>query len=333
MPEKLFTIHFLPIEGYPPIQNLLDYFSLKNDQIRMFCYTTKGNLNPPTYKNNKIKIYRYGKVSENKFKLWVSYLLFNTTVIFSLLIKRPKNVMYYESISSFPAYFYKTFINKKANIYIHYHEYVTKHEYENGSTINRYFHQLEEKIFSEVKWISHTNKTRLNKFLNDNSIIFDKDKHYLFPNYPSKKWAIQNTPWNGTETLKFVFVGYAVDPKGAFIVELIDWLATQKIKSSIDIYCLKQNSLPENFIGEKGNTTVNIHHSVSYYQLPNILKNYHIGLILYRGLTPNYIYNAPNKLFEYLACGLDVWFPKEMEGCYPYINKNKYPKIIKIDFN
>ena len=58
-----------------------------------------------------------------------------------------------------------------------------------------------------------------------------------------------------------------------------------------------------------------------------------VGVVLYNGHIPNYIYNAPNKLFEYLACGLDVWFPDVMAGSMDYVNKNGFPKVLSIDFN
>jgi hypothetical protein len=33
---------------------------------------------------------------------------------------------------------------------------------------------------------------------------------------------------------------------------------------------------------------------------------------LYKGHIPNYIYNVPNKVYEYLACGLQVWYSKDL---------------------
>ena len=63
-----------------------------------------------------------------------------------------------------------------------------------------------------------------------------------------------------------------------------------------------------------------------------ILKNYDIGVILYKGHISNYVYNAPNKLFEYLACGLDVWLPKKMTGSLEYVTVATFPKILALDF-
>lgn len=331
MSHSLFILHFLPIEGYPPILNLLDYLSNEKKIQKIFCSTTKGNFSN-LYKNDVIKVARLGNISGNKFSLWSTYFFFNLSTILRLVITRPKNVLYYETISSYPAYFYKKYINRKANLFIHYHEYVTEQEYAKGSFVNKFYHQLEQKIYAKAKWISHTNEVRLNKFLKDNSIENNVNKHHIFPNYPSKNWAKQNIQWPGNGILNLIFVGYSVDPKGCYIVELIEWLQQQKQETVLDIYCIKQNSLPKKYIGLHGNTTVNVHKAIPYHQLPEILKNYHVGLILYKGLTPNYIYNAPNKLFEYLACGLDVWFPNEMDGCFAYETKNTYPKVIKLNF-
>ena len=332
MVNNLFIIHFQPLEGYPPIMNLLDFFSLKNKFYKITCLSTKGQFKH-TYANNKIDIKRKGNANGNKIMIWLTYFFFNISSILSLIIKRPCSVIYYETISSFPVYIYKTFINKNANIFIHFHEYTTKNEYKSSSIIIRLFHHLEKRIFAKTKWISHTNKVRLHNFLTDWNITYNKDVHHVSPNYPSKNWGIKNTSWHSKEQIKLVFVGYSVDSNSSFITELIEWLSEQKIKSSIDIYCLKQNSLSIALLGKTGNTIVNMHKSVSYYALPNIFKKFHIGLILYGGLTPNYIHNAPNKLFEYLACDLDVWFPNEMKGCHPYEKTDGQPKILNLDFN
>ena len=94
MLKEIFIIHFLPLEGYPPILNLLDFFSIEKNTTQVTCLTTKGNFNS-TYINRKSNIKRFGRTSNNKLLLWLSYLCFNIFSIISLLIKRPKNVMYY----------------------------------------------------------------------------------------------------------------------------------------------------------------------------------------------------------------------------------------------
>jgi hypothetical protein len=57
-----------------------------------------------------------------------------------------------------------------------------------------------------------------------------------------------------------------------------------------------------------------------------------MGLILYKGHIPNWIDNAPNKLFEYFSSGLDVWLPFQMTGSLPYVTKGTYPRVMALDF-
>ena len=71
---------------------------------------------------------------------------------------------------------------------------------------------------------------------------------------------------------------------------------------------------------------------VDYEQLPGVLRKYDIGVVLYNGHIPNYVHNAPNKLFEYLVCGLDVWFPDVITGSLEFVRDKDFPKVSAIDF-
>ena len=71
---------------------------------------------------------------------------------------------------------------------------------------------------------------------------------------------------------------------------------------------------------------------VPYELMPSILSNYDIGVILYKGVIPNHIYAVSNKLFEYWACGLDVWFSDKMTGSLQYSRTDFYPKLIPVNF-
>ena len=73
-------------------------------------------------------------------------------------------------------------------------------------------------------------------------------------------------------------------------------------------------------------------HGVEYDQLPALLRQFDVGVILYRCRTVNYQYNASNKLFEYLMCGLDVWYPPTMLGVKPYAREDVWPRVVEVDF-
>jgi hypothetical protein len=51
-----------------------------------------------------------------------------------------------------------------------------------------------------------------------------------------------------------------------------------------------------------------------YDALPDLLTQFDVALVLYKGNTLNFVHNVPNKAIEALACGLEVWYPPEMEG-------------------
>ncbi len=99
-----------------------------------------------------------------------------------------------------------------------------------------------------------------------------------------------------------------------------------------DIY--SDNFTPEvlTFFDSFKAPNIYFHGSVEYDALPELLPKYDIGIVLYKGHILNYVYNAPNKVFEYLALGLDVWFPKEMKGCESYMTCKTYPEVLKVDF-
>jgi len=71
---------------------------------------------------------------------------------------------------------------------------------------------------------------------------------------------------------------------------------------------------------------------VEYDDLPGVLRQYHAGVILYRAETLNYRFNETNKLFEYLSCGLDVWYSHRMEGIRPHARIDICPRVIECDF-
>jgi len=328
--STFYIFHFRPLEYYPPIQNLLACINQSEKMGMVYCYSTRGKLDE-IHPGKKVRIYRWGKVGGSKLSLWVTYLIYNLSSIAFLFMKRPTKVMYVESLSAFPVYFYKRFINPKSEVYIHYHEYTTVKEYQKVSPVEQFFHAKEKLLYPKAVWISHTNQVRLSKFLADENLNFDSEIHRTMPNYPAQKWARANQKWKQGETLKMIFVGYSASKVGSYLKELIGYLIHTDISIELSLYCLQRNEFLNNLQGKHGNLNVVIKEAIPYAGLPQVLSQQHIGLILYKAKSPNYIYNAPNKLFEYLSCGLDVWYPNEMQGIYEYDSKLQ-PKVLRLDF-
>ncbi|MEQ1665948.1 MAG: hypothetical protein ABL927_11285, partial [Bdellovibrionales bacterium] len=100
-----------------------------------------------------------------------------------------------------------------------------------------------------------------------------------------------------------------------------------------DVYSFNIPDKVRNYVKSLKSTVVTLHEAQKYSNLSGIIARYDIGLIIYQATEKNVVYSAPNKLFEYLSCGLDVWYPKEMIGCQPYNSEAYWPKVVPLDFN
>lgn len=332
--KNIILIHFQPLEFYPPIQNLLSVFQISEFLPDIFVISTsQSTLNNYEVKVESIKIKRININSSNRIIRLIKICYFYLSSFFLLLKHRPSKVLYFESISAFPAIVYKLLF-KKVRLFVHYHEYTTKEEYINGMHLVRLNHFLEKKTYSKFAWISHTNNNRIQLFKNDQLGISEAILHVM-PNFPLSIWQKLSTLSRAnqkerSQILKLVYVG-SISVEDTYIKEIIEHVINHPKKFELEIFSL---FFPEDLFKliNKGNAN-NIKYSgpINYHDIPQKLKNKDIGLILYKGNTVNYIYNAPNKLFEYIACGLDVWFPKEMLGCYEYVSYEN-PQVVKLDF-
>ena len=141
--------------------------------------------------------------------------------------------MYYETISSLPAYLYKRFFNKKAELYIHYHEYTTPAEYKNGMKLSRLFHGYEKWLYSRAKWVSHTNEYRMQMFIKDiEPVRIHQPK--ILANYPPKAWFHQSST-KRSQPLKLVYAG-SLSMDTMYTREFAEWVETQNGKVTWHIY-------------------------------------------------------------------------------------------------
>lgn len=332
--NRTFIIHFSPAELYPPVQNFINYCVELNTKHKIYLFTTSSvyeELSPYKAAVPNIRIIRLGRVGHRlsaAARYW-SYLYFNLACLCWLVVLRPRNVFYYETLSAFPACLYKGFVNRKSRLFIHYHEYTSPTEYRRGMVLNRWFHRLERKLYARSTWVSHTNVYRMEMFKKDLEPIAVPNST-IMPNYPSKAWCREAAQSLG-KPVRFVYAG-ALSLDTMFTKEFAVWIAAQGEEVRWDIYSYNITSAAKEFLSNLKAPNIFLYDGVDYQSLPELLRRYHVGVILYKGHIPNYIYNAPNKLFEYLSCGLDVWFARELKGAYPYITKGGYPKVIPVDF-
>lgn len=332
--KKLAIIHFNILEYYPPAMNFINILSNKlNENFKVIFITNKSNLVLKNFSISKIEIIRTIKISKQTIRIFrlIKYIYFNLFTLFRLVIYKPDKILYYETHSSYPVYFYKKYVNKNVRVFIHYHEYMTPKEYSSGMKLLNFYHKKEKYIYNKAKWISLTNDQRVRLFFIDNPGINNSIVNSL-PNFPLKTWLKDTSiKKEFNSPLKIVFVG-SLSNETMFYKEFAEWVLKQNGNVIWDIYSQQISTEVLTHIKNLGNGLINFKGYVNYYELNEVLYNYDIGVILYRGLVPNFKYNATNKLFEYLACGLDVWVPEELVGAHDYLTKNTYPKVVKIDF-
>lgn len=263
----------------------------------------------------------------------MQYLWFYGRTLLSLLIYRPTDILYFESLSFFPVYIYgqlAKLTRGKVRIFCHYHEYVSISEYKTGMFLNRLNNNFEKKMYADMCWISHTNDERMSMFKKDNDKLVIKNTHIL-PNYPPKAWHLHQAAKSIRSPLRIICVG-VISLDTMFTKEFANWVNSKKGEVIWDIYSFNAPTEITNYLTATENKYVNFKGLIKYENLPNTLKSYQVGVILYKGHIPNVIHCAPNKLFEYLAVGLDVWFPKTMLGIKQYATHNNIPKVLEVDF-
>ncbi|MBS1557208.1 MAG: hypothetical protein JST69_00660 [Bacteroidetes bacterium] len=333
--KNIVIVHFAPLELYPPVQNLLKELAKKEMRSSILVITTRpidvGSNNLFAVNSKAVTIIRLGASGrkDNRLRRYMGYLYFYTACLMLLCWYRPKRILYFETLSSWPVYFFKRFLKRNTEILIHYHEYTSPMEYQDGMWLSSFFHRRERWLYSRSIWVSHTNRQRMDFFVNDIKPISIPNPQIL-PNYPPQSWFIMPKE-KVALPMKIIYVG-ALSLDTMFTREFAQWVLSWQGKVIWDIYSSNYAANARQYLEGLGSEFIHFYEGVNYDQLPSLLRKYDVGVILYNGHIPNYVYNAPNKLFEYLACGLDIWFPDVLKSSLPLVTTQTYPQVVALDF-
>lgn len=334
--KKIAIIHYLPLEYYPPVTNLLNCIA-KNNKIKVEVFSTDNNKERKPYTNENLQsIYRVSASNgtENVIVRLFKYLLFNVWVFLKLCWLQPDSILYYESYSVGPVYWYLKIFDGKTSLYIHYHEYASTTWYAKGMQLLKWYHKQEQNfLYKKAKSITQTNQDRIDLFLNDNPMI-PKKRVCVLPNFPPINWfnSEKKKLLANTEIIKTVYVG-SLSLRDTFIKEYCEWVSAQQGKVIFHIYAYNLNQDTLDYLQQLNSEWIRFYENgIEYNKIPSLLKKYDVGLILYRAHTYNYKFNAPNKLFEYIACELEIWYSDKMLGIKDYEKQTK-PRIIPVNFD
>ena len=337
--KRLAVVHYLPLEFYPPAVNFLNAFAEK-ELFKTKVWTTHNNKQRQVFKSptlTSISRTIAPKKRDNKGFRLLKYLLFNFKTFMGLLFFNPEVILYYESYSAGPVYWYLKYFSTNKRLFIHCHEYFDPQWYAKGMSLVKLYNTYEKKyLYPNAAWISHTNAQRVAFFLADHPNIPENRVHVV-ENHPPESWnSISRTKTvlnkNDKKQLKFVYVG-SLSLENTFIKEFCDWVISKNGKVTFTIYAFNTTNPTYNYLSSLHSEYINFKPGgIEYDKIPHVLSGYDIGVILYKGNTLNAKFCASNKLFEYLVCGLEVWVSKEQEGSLPYVNLASRPRVKLLDF-
>lgn len=326
------VVHFNPISYYPPAMNMVD--SLKHN-LKVDIITTRAERGLLEYKSGGVSQYVpicNRKKDHSLFRL-LKYVWFTLTSVIRMIKKCPDVILYYESYSALPVYLYKRYFNHKVRVFVHYHEYSTPEEYlASGQRINAFNHKKEQQwLYERAEWVSQTNLKRLQMFLADNISVNAEIAHVL-PNYPPKSW-LRKEKKHTSDVCKCVYIG-SLSLTDMFLKEFCEWIKYQEGMVTFDIYGFNFHSDVVSFIKHLDCPWIHFHNQgVKYNEIPQVLDKYDVGLLLYKAHSVNFKWNETNKLYEYLICGLDVWYPNTMTLISEMDKSGFAPLIVELDFS
>ena len=335
---KIAVVHAHPLERYPPATNAIDYFG-RRQGTDVLVVSVESPSNISTYLNPACEIHRipFRDPSASSVSNAVQGFLWHWKAARIMASWKPDVIFYWDPQSALACYLCLRWMGCKAALFVHHHEYHAPQDFHRvGMRTARIGHYFERRwLFPRASWISQTNAERMRLLHRDVPSLTDEQSRVM-PNYPPKAWiercCSELTSRRG-DTLRLVYVG-SLSLEDTFIGPLVDWLLAHPTAGvTLDVFTNNCEQRTLQFLRDANGAIIRLHEAgVDYQEIPDVLADFDVGVVLYRCNTTNYVYNASNKLFEYLTCGLDVWYPPPMLGVKPYARYNAWPRVVEVDF-
>jgi len=311
--------------------NVIDSMVINDFETQVISTHHRGG---DWFVNWNCEIYRIGKAYGSVINRYICYLQFAIIGFWKLLKFKPGSILLYETYSIIPVYLY-LLISPQTPLFIHYHEFESKAEKQSSSVYSKFLYYLELHLFAKATWVSHTNEDRISKFQSDNKMLIPRSIRN-FPNYPSsefyKNLNLTKEVKSPDQTISIVQVG-ALGSGGTYIKEFCQWIELQNGKYKFSIYSQFIDPAIERYFKINEFKHIELCGSIPYFQLPDVLGKYDVGVVLYKGDLMNVIYCIPNKVNEYLACGLNVWYSDVLISTHKFAEENPQYPLYSVDFS
>lgn len=270
--------HYLDLESYPPVLNHCEFLDRRKVSFKIISGRSGITLG----------IVRYTVFLAESLFYW-----FRNRKILRLHLD-------FEGYIT-PLWFFinLTGVSQSTKRRIHFHEYWEKLNYSPKwlSTVLLFT----QSSWSSSAYITHTNYRR--------ALAFEKDWSVndigVLPNYPY--FVHSGRLKEPGQVIKFVYIGYSFTREDHDLVNLRSFLDRLEEPYVLDIFTRVKPEdevlieLSANFCG-----------SLSYWMLRDVLINYDVGLVLYNQDKPNWVWNVPNKFYEYWNSNLYILYSQNL---------------------
>lgn len=334
---KAAYVHVLPLEYYPPARNTLRILAGQPGwSTHVWSSDNQKGLPEWRFPGISVSRPRYPALQARLASRLRGYWSWHWTVARALANLRPDVVVSVEPHSALAVWLYYRVFRGRAALFIHHHEYYAPADFNRpGMRTLKPLHQLEQRyLFQRAVWVSQTNADRLRLLREGSPGIHDRAAS-LFPNYPPAAWltlARKSSPRSPSGSRRLIYLGSA-SFEDTFIRELAEWVAVRPSEVSLHVCGHNVHQDVWDWLHTLGASNITFEpKGCEYDRIPALLAGFDAGIILYKGNTLNFVYNVPNKALEYLACGLEVWYPCEMEGMKSFQRENPEARVRMVNF-
>jgi hypothetical protein len=333
---RIAFIHALPLEYYPPATTMLDLLSrVPGWEVRAWSSANARDSVEWTSEHVTVDRPRQSSQHASLPSRMAGYLNWHLRTARRVSQWKPNVVISIEPHSALATWLYYNVMLGNARLFIHHHEYYAPDDFSGGGMrLLRATRHLERgDLFERAEWISQTNAHRLRLLQEWNPAALHKGR--VFPNHPPVAWinrARSEARERGVTRTRFLYLGSA-SLADTFIGEFAKWIAERPEKGTLHVAGNNISDEVWENLRSLGATNISFTEGGwDYSAIASMLRNYDVGLVLYRGNTQNFVYNVPNKTFEYLAGGLEVWYPLQMHSMAEFHAANPSLPMREVNF-
>lgn len=338
---KIAFVHQLPLEIYPPAANALGILAAQAGW-EVLAWSSADPKGSPPCQPAGVVVSRPGFPGPRcgGVARLAGFARWHVRVARELARWRPDAIISVEPHSALAVWIYCRLLGGAARLFIHHHEYYAPGDFlKPGNRTSRICHHFETTdLFGRAEWVSQTNATRLRLQMADCAALTGAKGH-LWPNHPPQEWVARaraamaaREPVARAGPLRLVCVG-SLSFEDTFIREVAEWVAVRP--GEVSLHVCGHNVRPDvwKWLGTLAAPNISCQPTgCAYAELPELLVRFEVALVLYKGNTLNFVHNVPNKAVEALVCGLEVWYPPEMEGMRHFHGEFPALPLREVDF-